>query len=73
MQITIRFGSTNELTRTVNDRYTVGDVLNDSNIRAALGFGSNVHALVDGQVQNPSTRLEDGDIVVIETKANSKA
>lgn len=73
MQITIRFGSTNELTRTVNDRYTVGDVLNDSNIRAALGFGSNVQALVDGQVQNSSTRLEDGDLVVIETKANSKA
>lgn len=73
ISVTIRFGSTNELTREFAAGTTVGSVLSDRNLQASLGFGGNVQAVVDGQVQQSNSPLTDGDVVTIETKANSKA
>lgn len=71
--ITIRYGATNEVTKSVRPGTTVAQVLGDISIQGVLGFGSNVQALVDGQVLNGTASVSDGDVLVIETKANSKA
>lgn len=73
ISVTVRFGASNELTREVADNTTVGDILRNSTFQAALGFGANVQAVVDGAVQPDRTTLSNGDIITVETKANSKA
>lgn len=73
MTVTIRFGPANELTREFARNTTVSTLLGDRGIQSALGFGSNVQAVIDGEVQNPASPLADGDVVLIETKANAKA
>lgn len=73
MNVTIRFGGTNEVTRDVAPRTTVGNILEDRNLQAVLGFGSNSQAIIEGAIQSPSTPLNEGDLVIIETKANTKA
>lgn len=73
INITVRFGSTNEITKEVRDGITVDQVLRDASFKAALGFGDNVQGLIDGAVQPGSNTLEDGDTLVVETRANSKA
>ena len=37
------------------------------------GFGENVHALVDGVVQQDGSVLDDGDVVVVEQRVGQKA
>ena len=71
--VTINFGLSNQLTRTFPTGTTVGELLNNPNLQAALGFGTNVVAKIDGVVQAPNNRLGDGDEVDIEIKANTKA
>lgn len=73
MQVTIRFGLANELTKDVPEGTSVGTLIHDRSIASALGYGSNVQAVVDGVVQSDNSPLSDGDVVTIETKANSKA
>ena len=73
MTVTIRFGASNELSKSVPEGTTVGSILCDNNVKAVLGFGDNVQAVLDGVVQRDSAPLADGDILVIETRANSKA
>lgn len=73
LSITIRYGATNELSKSVRPGTTVQNILSDTTIQGALGFGSNVQALSDGQVLSSTATLSDGDVLVIETKANSKA
>lgn len=52
---------------------TVGQVKRDTVLKAVLGFGDNVRALVNGVEQPDDTLLYDGAEVVLETKANTKA
>lgn len=73
MQVTFRFGPTNELSKNLREGTTVQQALSDSSLKAGLGFGDNVQAIIDDTVQSGSTTLNDGDIVTIETRANSKA
>lgn len=73
INITIRFGASNELNRGFSEGTTVGTILADRNLKAVLGFGDNVQAVIDGQVQPTSAPIGDGDVVTIETRANSKA
>lgn len=70
--ITIIHG-TKSLDRDLFLNATVGDILNDANLRAVFGYGSNVEGLIGGVVQDRSTRLRDGQTIVIQTRANSKA
>jgi hypothetical protein len=51
---------------------TVGDVVNDHNIRAILGYGDNVRALVGGVEIDFSTDAPAGATIRVETKANTK-
>lgn len=73
MTVTIRFGASNELSKAVPAGTTVGTILRDANVKAVLGFGDNVQAVVDGVVQRDTAPLDDGDVVTVETRANSKA
>ena len=72
MKLTIRYGA-DEVTKNFDSPQTVGDIKDDDNIRAALGFGDNVNALVGGVAQNDATTLPEGAVVTIETAANTKA
>lgn len=72
MNVTIRYG-----TDTMNKHYdsppTVGQVLSSASVKAELGFGDNVRALVNGVAQDEATLVGDGSTIVVETRANSKA
>lgn len=71
--VTISYGPANSVTRQFNEGATVGDVLKDTNLRAVLGFGENVQALIDRTPMSPTTSLNDGDEVNLEVVANQKA
>jgi len=73
MRITVRYGVTAEFTNDFPARSTVGSVLSNSSVKAALGFGNNVQGVVEGQIQDNNHVLEDGDVLTVETKANAKA
>jgi hypothetical protein len=71
--VTVRYGLSNELTREFKEGTTVGSVLGDPNIMAALGMGSNVVGKIDGSTMEMNHRLEDGDEMDVEVRANTKA
>lgn len=71
--VTVRYGLSNELTREFKDGTTVGMVLGDPNIMAALGMGANVVGKIDGATKAPNDLLEDGDEMDVEVRANTKA
>lgn len=71
--ITTRFGATNELTKEFSEGTTVSQLLSNQSVKATLGFGDNVQAVVNGSILAGNTVLDDGDVVTIESKANSKA
>jgi hypothetical protein len=73
VNVAINFGLSNSLSRTFPTGKSLGQVLGDPNIQAALGFGKNVVGKVDGVTQSASYILTDGDEVDIEIKANQKA
>lgn len=73
INITIAFGGANSLTRQVPSTYTVADVIRNQAFQTALGYTSNVRALIDGAVQPGTTTLRDNDVIELETQANSKA
>jgi hypothetical protein len=73
MQVTVNYGVANSLTRDMPEGATLRDILTNQNIMAALGASSeNVAAKIDGVTQDASQRLVHGDVVDLETRANSK-
>lgn len=72
MQVTIQYG-VERLTKTYSSNPTVGQIVSDSNIKAALGYGDNVKALLNGIEQPTTVGVPDGSTLVIETAANKKA
>jgi hypothetical protein len=70
--ITVRYG-VDSVTKQVEDDCTFGDVQENDSIKAALGFGDNTKALVDGIEQNRETIVPEGATVRLETAANTKA
>lgn len=73
VNVTIQFGGGNSLRRSFPQGTTVGQVISDPNVRSALGVGGNVRALINRVEQDANTPLDDGDTIVLETVANSKA
>lgn len=55
------------------DSISVGEVIANSTVKSALGYGDNVKGLVSGVEVPNSAMLTDGDHLYIEVKANSKA
>jgi hypothetical protein len=61
------------ITKQVEGGFTFGDLQADDTFKAALGFGDNTKALVDGIEQSRQTVIPDGTAVRLETAANTKA
>jgi hypothetical protein len=70
--ITVKYG-VDSINKQVEDDFTFGDLPASDSIKAALGFGDNVKALVDGIEQDKATIIPPGTSVRLETAANTKA
>ena len=70
--ITVKYG-VDSINKQVDDNFTFGDLQDNDSIKAALGYGDNVKALVDGIEQDPGTIIPAGASVRLETAANTKA
>jgi hypothetical protein len=70
--ITVKYG-VDQITKQVEDGFTFGDLQDNDSIKAALGFGDNTKALVDGIEQGSDTVIPAGATVRVETAANTKA
>ena len=71
-KITVQYG-VDSINKQVESSFTFGDLQEDDSFKAALGFGDNTKALVDGIEQSRTTVIPDGATVRLETAANTKA
>lgn len=72
MTFKVQYGLDNH-SKTTAIAPTIGQVVADPNLRAVLGYGDNVRALVNGVEQSHDTLVPDGCTLVLETRANQKA
>ena len=72
INVTVRFG-TDTASRSFADGTTIGQVIAEPSIKAELGYGDSVRALVNGVEQSSNTTAPNGGTVTVETRANSKA
>jgi hypothetical protein len=72
MSITVKYGVDSHVLESINPP-TIGSVKSNATLKAVLGFGDNVRALIDG-VEQPNTLLVPfGSTVLLETACNEKA
>jgi len=71
--VTIRYGMTNSVTRDFDNEATIGDMLNDRSIRAALSAPENVRAVSGGQTLDSDDYITSFSSVTLEQQASSKA
>lgn len=72
IKVQIAFGA-NSVNFTFPEGSTASAVVRDNRVQAALGYGDNVQAVINGVVLQDRTPVEDGDSITVETKANQKA
>jgi hypothetical protein len=72
IRVNISYGA-DSISKAFQSGSTIADIVNNPNIKAALGFGDNIKVLSCGVEQPLAAQLSDEDELVIETKANSKA
>ena len=70
--ITVQYG-VDSLTKQVDSSFTFGDLQESDSFKAALGYGDNTKALVNGIEQSRTTVIPDGATVRLDTAANTKA
>jgi hypothetical protein len=73
MNITIEYGINNSLTKSFPEGSTYGTIINDSAVKAVLGYGSNVQTIVDGVAQPLTHQAANGDVILVQVQANTKA
>jgi len=73
ISITLKFGLTKQVTREVPEGTSLRQVLADATNKAVLGYPENVSGVVDGVTIGMDDELTDGDTVVLEKQAASKA
>jgi len=71
-EIIIKCGS-ETYSRMFAQEATIGQIVNDPNVRSQLGYGDNVRALVSGVEQPLDTIVSAGTTIRVETRANTKA
>lgn len=73
--VTFRYGASRELVRDVGAGTTLGEALRDPSLglRSGLGLPENVSAVVDGRTLSQNDRFNDGDVVMFEKQAATKA
>lgn len=72
MNITIKYGISNSITKTVEDESTVDDVI-DSTTLAALNAPEGISVVRNGNTLSEDTSLYDGDVIYLEQRSSSKA
>lgn len=71
--VTIQYGPANSITKQVADYATYREIINDRNLQAALGYGSNVQALeASRRAVNLDAVIPHGASILLETVANTK-
>ena len=70
--ITVQYG-VDTITKQVDASMTFGDLQESDQFKAALGYGDNTKALVNGIEQSRSTIIPENATVRLETAANTKA
>lgn len=73
VNVTVTFGATSRLTKSVPANTTIASLLTDRTLRAALGFGDNAIAKINGAAVRNDVYVRDGLVIDIETKAQEKA
>lgn len=73
IEITIRYGLTKSLTIEVAEGTTIGQIKSNHNYRAVLGLPENCTATVDGAALADHATVDDGDVILFEKQAASKA
>jgi hypothetical protein len=73
INVTVRFGGGNALTRSYPVGTRVSQIINDPSVKAALGYGDNVNVLIDRRHVDLSYAVGNSVELVVETRANSKA
>lgn len=72
MTFTVQYG-VESYEKDVVNAPTIGQVRADASLKAVLGFGDNVRALIHGVEQPDNAIVPQGATVVLETRANCKA
>lgn len=73
MQVRIKYGTGNELSKDFPAGTTIGCVLSNQFVRGALGYGSNVQGFVNSVPQSDSTYIAEGMTISVHDKACNKA
>ncbi len=68
----VKFGIGNSLTKDTANYPTVASVLQDNNLKAALGFGDSVDAFVNGVQAPVDAPTIGGSVISIQTRAHTK-
>ena len=72
MTFTVTYGIESQSMEVINAP-NIGQVKQDAVLKAILGYGDNVRALVHGVEQPDHAVVPDGAEIVLETRANTKA
>lgn len=72
MNITIKYGLSNSITKSVDDDSTVEDVIDGSTL-AALNAPEGIAVVRNGNTLSEDTSLYDGDVIYLEQRSSSKA
>jgi hypothetical protein len=72
MKYTVKYG-VDSITKENQPSTTIGNIRENCDIAAALGFGDNINLLINGVAQEDGVLVPDGATVVVETAANQKA
>lgn len=72
MNATIKYNSSS-ITKQFDNAPTFAEVAADTAIKAALGFGDNVKAMVGGIEQPMCNQIPENALVTFENRANAKA
>jgi hypothetical protein len=73
VQITTSYGVQNKLTRDFPVGTTVGAIRQDASLQTALGFSTNVQAIVNGAAVSDDYVLGEGNVLSFEDRAARKA
>ena len=71
-RVTVKY-SINALSREVPEGTTVGQLVGDTAVKAALGFGDNIKVLLHGVELPNDAVIPPGECLFIETRANQKS
>lgn len=73
IEVTIRFGAANRITKTFRRGTTLGQAIDDGAVQQSLGFPANVRPLIGRIPQDRNLTLQNGDVVDLETVGTAKA